>query len=128
MNKKQSTYFTKENFLKYIFQCKNIVRVCSPLLRFCCLSKIGMCWNQMSLDLQNSLLSLHILSITWHNKPGAEQAFEENSSYILRVLINRLSIKARSIYAKNIMSVLIQVTITCRKKITRTQPNNYNFL
>lgn len=112
----KGTYFTKENFPRYIFSCKGTGSGRSPPLRFCYLSKIGMCWNQMSLDLQNSLLSLHILSIIWHNKPEAKQAFEENSSPILRVLINRLSIKARSIYAKNIMSVLIQVTITCSWK------------
>lgn len=115
-NKLKDTYFTQENFLQgkhtYFHARKGIRSGCSPPLRFCYLSKTGTCWNQMSLDLQTSLPSLHVLSIIWHNKPGAKQAFEENSSRILRVLINRLSIKARSIYAKNIMSVLIQVTIT----------------
>ena len=63
-----------------------------------------------------------ILSIIWHNKCGAEQTFGENSSCFLRVLINRLFLKVKCIYAKMIMSVLIQVTITWRWKThTHTQ-------
>ena len=64
-----------------------------------------------------------ILSIIWHNKCGAEQTFEENSSCILRVLINRLSLKVKCVSAKMIMSVLIQVTITWRWK-THTHTNS----
>ena len=64
-----------------------------------------------------------ILSIKRHNKRGAEQTFEENSSCILRVLINRLSLKVKCVYAKMIMSLLIQVTITWRWK-THTHTNS----
>lgn len=43
--------------------------------------------NQM--NLQYYMLNLLILFITEHSEPEAYQAFEENSSHILRVLNNR---------------------------------------
>ena len=51
-----------------------------------------------------------VLSIIRHNE-WAELALEENSSYVLRVLISRPSLKVNCIYAKMKMSVLIQFTL-----------------
>ena len=51
-----------------------------------------------------------VLSIIRHNE-WAELALEENSSYVLRVLISRPSLKVNCIYAKMKVSVLIQFTL-----------------